>query len=146
MSIYHHISIQWPMAHRVLIAYGIAVKFRFLACETSDVIYKTNVFLKEKSWGYLKNCNYFIILLYYALFQWPMDHRVYITYRLAVSIGFLAWVASDAIYETNAFFKEKPWSYLIYATNWSFLLLASTAMFMAITTLYYSVRSGECLG
>ncbi|XP_052781491.1 protein rolling stone-like isoform X3 [Mya arenaria] len=77
--------------------------------------------------------------------QWPFNHKLYVVYRVVVAMGFIAWLISDVIYETTTFFKDHSYTYLIYATNWSFLLLTLTALLMATCTVYYSIRSGECL-
>ncbi|XP_052283793.1 protein rolling stone-like isoform X1 [Dreissena polymorpha] len=77
--------------------------------------------------------------------QWPVNQKVYVIYRVLVALGFLAWLIADVIYETRTFFREHTYTYLIYATNWSFMLLTLTSLLMAICVLYYSIRSGECL-
>ncbi|XP_045166545.1 protein rolling stone-like isoform X1 [Mercenaria mercenaria] len=77
--------------------------------------------------------------------QWPVSQKVYVTYRIVVALGFIVWFAADCVYETRTFFKEHTYTYLIYATNWSFLLLTFTALYKATCAVYYSVRSGECL-
>lgn len=77
--------------------------------------------------------------------QWPINQKIYLAYRLIVALSFIAWLAADCIYEIRAFFGEHPSNYLIYATNWSFLLLTLTAVYSWTCTLYYSLRSGDCL-
>ncbi|KAL4226646.1 hypothetical protein ACF0H5_014627 [Mactra antiquata] len=77
--------------------------------------------------------------------QWPFNQKFFIIYRLLVACGFIVWIVGDCIYETRTFFKEHTYTYLIYATNWSFLLLVLISLVTATCTLYYSIRSGECL-
>ncbi|XP_060596072.1 protein rolling stone-like isoform X3 [Ruditapes philippinarum] len=77
--------------------------------------------------------------------QWPVSQKVYVIYRIFVALAFIVWFAADCIYETRTFFKEHTYTYLIYATNWSFLLLTLTALYKATCAIYYSMRSGECL-
>ncbi|KAK3587109.1 hypothetical protein CHS0354_023562 [Potamilus streckersoni] len=77
--------------------------------------------------------------------QWPVNHKVYILYRMFVACGFTAWIAADILYESQEFYKSRPWDYLIYATNWSFILLGLTIIFQSVTTCFYSARSSHCL-
>ena len=78
--------------------------------------------------------------------QWPINHKVYVCYRILIAICLTVWLFADLLYENQVFYRERTWIYLIYATNWSFILLVSTSIFQAICVLVYSIRHSCCLG
>lgn len=73
--------------------------------------------------------------------QWPLDHRIYVLYRVVVALGFIAWIIADIIDETEKFYKDRFWIWFIFATNWSFILLTVTTIFEAICSTYYLVAA-----
>ncbi|GFS25864.1 protein rolling stone [Elysia marginata] len=70
-------------------------------------------------------------------FQWPVPHNWYLLYRAVVAVVLVIWVAGDIVYETRNFYSGSTWLWLIFATNWSFLALAITAVVLAITCWLY---------
>ncbi|XP_060075002.1 protein rolling stone-like isoform X2 [Ylistrum balloti] len=73
--------------------------------------------------------------------QWPINQKIYVAYRLIIAAGMVGWIISDVMYETEVFYSDRRWLYLIYATNWSFILLGLTAIVQAICVTFYSCRT-----
>lgn len=73
--------------------------------------------------------------------QWPINQKIYVAYRLIVALGMVGWIITDVMYETEVFYSDRRWLYLIYATNWSFVLLGLTAIVQAICVTFYSIRT-----
>ena len=72
------------------------------------------------------------------LFQWEVPWGLYVLYRLAVAALFLVWIVADFFDEATAFYSDNYALWLIFATNWSFLLLGVTSVYQAtVTTMYY---------
>lgn len=78
--------------------------------------------------------------------QWPINQKVYVVYRLLIAMGMVGWIIADVMYETDVFYSDRRWLYLIYATNWSFILLGLTAITQAICVTVYSFRMDWTLG
>lgn len=75
--------------------------------------------------------------------QWPFNKKIYVVYRILMAVVCLVWFTVDILYETRDFFNGHTYYYFIYATNWSFLLIVMTSLFMAVCNLYYTVKYGE---
>ncbi|KAK3102125.1 hypothetical protein FSP39_009019 [Pinctada imbricata] len=79
-------------------------------------------------------------------FQWPwFNQKVYMVYRVVLGISMVTWIVADFYYESQMFYKHKKWIYLVYATNWSFILLGITTVFQAVCVLFYCKRSSFCI-
>jgi len=61
----------------------------------------------------------------------------YVVYRTIVAILLVAWVIADILYEAGRFYSHNYAIWLVYATNWSMLVICITAVWMAITCVYY---------
>ncbi|XP_012945385.1 protein rolling stone [Aplysia californica] len=72
--------------------------------------------------------------------QWAGRPRVYVIYRALVGLVLLGWVSGDIIYESREFYEGQAWRWLFFASNWSFALLAFTAVVQAATTALYAVK------
>ncbi|OWF39521.1 protein rolling stone-like [Mizuhopecten yessoensis] len=73
--------------------------------------------------------------------QWPINQKIYVAYRLMIAAGMVGWIIADVMYETEVFYSDRRWLYLIYATNWSFILLGLTAIIQAVCVTFYSCRT-----
>ena len=65
----------------------------------------------------------------------------YVVYRVTVAILMVAWVVADFLNEASHFYRQNYGIWLVYATNWSMLAICITAVWMAITCVYYYFRS-----
>jgi len=61
----------------------------------------------------------------------------YVVYRAIVAVLIVAWVIADFLYEAGRFYRHNYAIWLVYATNWSMLAICITAIWMAITSVYY---------
>ncbi|KAK3709889.1 hypothetical protein RRG08_050364, partial [Elysia crispata] len=68
---------------------------------------------------------------------WPVPHNRYMWYRAVAAVVLICWVAGDMAYETRQFFSGDASLWFIFATNWSFVFLALTAVVLAITCWVY---------
>ncbi|KAJ8301801.1 hypothetical protein KUTeg_020788 [Tegillarca granosa] len=73
--------------------------------------------------------------------QWPTNQKIFLCYRVLIALFGIGWVIADIMYESQKFYRERVWEYLVYATNWSFLLLGITTCFQALCTAFYTIRS-----
>ncbi|XP_046334701.1 protein rolling stone-like [Haliotis rufescens] len=72
--------------------------------------------------------------------QWPVRQRFYVVYRALIAVAITGWCAADITYESTTFYDYKVWKWFIFATNWSFLLLALSAIYNACTVAVYTCR------
>ncbi|BFZ08346.1 hypothetical protein BsWGS_11384 [Bradybaena similaris] len=72
--------------------------------------------------------------------QWAGRPRAYIIYRIVVGLALLGWVSGDVVYETNEFYMGEAWRWLVFASNWSFAILAISAVFQAVTSTIYEYQ------
>lgn len=82
----------------------------------------------------------------FFLFQWPINQKLYLICRLLVSFALIGWFFADIIYESETFYQDRTWTYAVYATNWSFLLLVITSVYQTACSLVYTVKSSDNLG
>jgi len=61
----------------------------------------------------------------------------YVVYRAIVAILLVAWVIADFLHEASRFYRYNYAIWLVFATNWSMLAICVTAVWMAITSVYY---------
>ncbi|GFO21248.1 protein rolling stone [Plakobranchus ocellatus] len=78
--------------------------------------------------------------LWYLKKSWPVPPRWYIVYRTLAAIVLIIWVAGDMVYENRHFYIGHTWRWFIFASNWSFLILALTALVLAVTCWLYEHR------
>ncbi|CAG5136589.1 unnamed protein product, partial [Candidula unifasciata] len=71
---------------------------------------------------------------------WAGRPRAYIIYRIVVGLALLGWVSGDVVYETNEFYMGEAWRWLVFASNWSFAILAVSAVFQAVTCTIYEYK------
>lgn len=77
--------------------------------------------------------------------QWPINQKAYTVYRIILAFGMVAWIVADLMYESQKFYHDRMWLYLVYATNWSFILLGMSTFFQAVCSLFYSTRPSGCI-
>lgn len=77
--------------------------------------------------------------------QWPFNQKIYAIYRIIVAVFMVAWIVADLMYESQKFYHDRIWLYLVYATNWSFILLAVSTCFQAVCAIFYTTRASPCL-
>ncbi|XP_048742654.1 protein rolling stone-like [Ostrea edulis] len=77
--------------------------------------------------------------------QWPINQKLYLICRLLVSFALIGWFFADIIYESETFYQDRTWTYAVYATNWSFLLLVITSVYQTACSLVYTVKSSDNL-
>lgn len=87
-----------------------------------------------------------IQMWHFFLFQWPINQKLYLICRLLVSFALIGWFFADIIYESETFYQDRTWTYAVYATNWSFLLLVITSVYQTACSLVYTVKSSDNLG
>ncbi|KAK6175397.1 hypothetical protein SNE40_013869 [Patella caerulea] len=73
--------------------------------------------------------------------QWPGHPKFYPLYRVVTALVLTGWAIADVVYETRTFYNGQTWKWFIFATNWSFILLALSGLFQALTTCLYNFRS-----
>lgn len=73
--------------------------------------------------------------------QWPFRKRPFLLYRVIMALVLNAWLLGDVAYETQQFYSGAIWRWFVFATNWSFLLLALSAILQAVTSCIYSWKS-----
>jgi len=61
----------------------------------------------------------------------------YVVYRVIVAILMVAWVIADFLEEAGRFYRYNYAIWLVFATNWSMLTICITAVWMAVTSVYY---------
>ena len=63
----------------------------------------------------------------------------YVVYRVIVAIPIVVWVIADFLYEASRFYRYNYAIWFIFVTDWSLLAICITAVWMAITCVYYYV-------
>ncbi|RUS71433.1 hypothetical protein EGW08_020803, partial [Elysia chlorotica] len=81
-----------------------------------------------------KKNNYKLSSFYFHLQQWSIPPHWYLRYRAVTAVVLVAWLAVDMSYETRTFFSDEAILWTIFATNWSFLIIAITAVVLAVTS------------
>ena len=90
---------------------------------------------------------YFLLIHYtIILLQWPINHKGYAVYRVTVAVLMVGWIVADLMYESQKFYHDRIWLYLVYATNWSFVLLVLSTCFHAVCVMFYTTRAASCVG
>ncbi|XP_071174422.1 protein rolling stone-like isoform X1 [Mytilus edulis] len=77
--------------------------------------------------------------------QWPINHKGYAVYRVTVAVLMVGWIVADLMYESQKFYHDRIWLYLVYATNWSFVLLVLSTCFHAVCVMFYTTRAASCV-
>lgn len=76
--------------------------------------------------------------------QWSTGSRistVYLVYRVLVAALLVTWVVADFLDEAGRWYSFDYALWLIFATNWSLILLAVVSLMMATSTCYYYVQT-----
>lgn len=71
--------------------------------------------------------------------QWTTGRMstAYVVYRVIVAALIVAWVIADFLQEAGHFYSHNYAIWLVFATNWSILTICVTAVWMALTSVYY---------
>ncbi|KAK2141293.1 hypothetical protein LSH36_1126g00036 [Paralvinella palmiformis] len=77
--------------------------------------------------------------------QWNIPWLVYVIYRVVVALLFTAWILADFFDEAGKFYKDDYAIWLVFATNWGFLLLGVCAVMHAVIVLTAYVKSKHCV-
>ena len=71
-------------------------------------------------------------------FQWAVFRQLhYVLYRFGACFLIMAWVLADFLHEAATFYSEDYSVWFIFATNWSFMMLALSSLLQAIYAIYY---------
>ena len=82
--------------------------------------------------------------LSFRYFQWRIPWLAYVIYRVVVAILFIAWILADFLDEASKFYSDHYAIWLVFATNWSFLLLGVCAAMHAAIVLTAYIRAKHC--
>ena len=104
-----------------------------------------NQFMESSIWN-IVNKPLHKLFCFFSPSQWPVPHKWYILYRAVAAAVLVCWVAGDMVYETRNFYSGDTWLWFIFATNWSFLFLALTAVVLAITCVLYQYKTYWVIG
>jgi len=83
------------------------------------------------------------------MIQWTTGRMstAYVVYRVIVAVLMVVWVIADFLYEAGRFYRYNYAIWLVFATNWSMLAVCITAVWMAVTSVYYYHGTRyRCLG
>lgn len=72
--------------------------------------------------------------------QWSFPQKWYLVYRAVAALVLVVWLGGDMAYETRHFYTGNTWLWFIFATNWSFLFVALTAVVLACTAWIYQYK------
>ena len=71
-------------------------------------------------------------------FQWTVFRQLhYVIYRISACFLIMAWVLADFLHEAATFYSEDYSVWFIFATIWSFMMLALSSLLQAIYAIYY---------
>lgn len=65
--------------------------------------------------------------------SWGRISTSYVAYRVAVAVLMVAWVVADFCVEAGRWYSFNRGIWLVFATNWSFLLLVASCVVQAVT-------------
>ena len=72
-----------------------------------------------------------------------ISRKAFTVYRVIYAVALIAWISYDFSKEYNDHYQDKPQIWLVYATNWSFILTCISAIVMAMLAVVENFKNRE---